>query len=146
METFFRVEHKNEEVYHVDTRPCYNVGVLTRESQVNEIDLLAQLVESEAGNQNLYGKRLVVDVVLNRVDSDIFPDTIEEVIYQENQFSVIKDGAFDRAYGNASEESYEAVQLELEERLNYDVLFFCRWKSKYMVNDSFKEQDHWFGW
>lgn len=40
---------------------------------------LAQLVEAEAGTQGFYGKQLVADVVLNRVDSDIFPDTIHGV-------------------------------------------------------------------
>ena len=49
----------------------------------DSIDLLAKCVEAEAGNQGLYGKQLVVDVILNRVDSDSFPNTIEEVIKQD---------------------------------------------------------------
>lgn len=39
----------------------------------SEMAMLAQLVQAEAGNQDLTGKRLVADVVLNRVDSERFP-------------------------------------------------------------------------
>lgn len=113
--------------------------------QKKEIEMLAQLTQAEAGNQDLTGKRYVVDVVLNRVGSDEFPDTVEEVIFQENQFSVIKNGAFDKAAENITEECYEAVKLEYENRLNDDILYFSRGKSPYATNH-FKHQDHWFGY
>ena len=109
------------------------------------MELIAQLVMAEAGNQDLTGKRYVADVVLNRVDSDIFPDTVEEVIFQKNQFSVIENGTFDEAGWTITEECYEAVKMEYEERLNYDILYFSRGPSKYASNH-FKHQDHWFGW
>lgn len=112
---------------------------------VFDIDLMAQLIQAEAGNQDLTGKRYVADVVLNRVDSDEFPNTVEEVIFQEDQFSVIKNGDFDRAAETITEECYEAVRLEYEKHLNYDILYFSREKSKYATNH-FKYQDHWFGW
>lgn len=119
---------------------------IQEEIQLGEMELLAQLVQAEAGNQDLTGMRYVAAVVLNRVDSETFPDTVEEVIFQNNQFSVIKDGAFDRAAWNMSEQAYEAVWLEYESRSNYDVLYFSRGKSEYMKNGSFKYEDHWFGW
>lgn len=118
---------------------------IAEENKFGEMELIAQLVMAEAGNQDLTGKRYVVDVVLNRVDSEDFPNTVEEVIFQENQFTVIKNGAFDRAGWEITEECYEAVLLEYEERLNYDILYFGRDKSKYASNH-FKYQDHWFGW
>lgn len=110
-----------------------------------EMRLLMQLVEAEAGNQDLYGRRYVVDVVLNRVDSDQFPNTIEEVIYQPNQFSVVKSGALDLAADHISDETVEAVLLEWERRLNYEIIYFSKGKSKWMTH-AFKHQDHWFGW
>ena len=139
-----------------DTRPVIKTKELTyaedpTEAEIeeeiccDEMELIAQLVMAEAGNQNLTGKRYVVDVVLNRVDSDEFPDSVEEVIFQENQFSVIENGAFDEAGWTITEECYEAVKLEYEERLNYDILYFSRGQSKYASNH-FKHQDHWFGW
>lgn len=88
----------------------------------DSLELLAHLVEAEAGNQDTYGKRLVVDVVLNRVESPEFPDTITEVIYQKNAFAVVSDGAIDRVV--PSEDTYKAVKKALTERLNYDIVFF----------------------
>lgn len=119
---------------------------LQEEIIYDDMEMIAQLVEAEAGNQDLEGKRLVVDVVLNRVGSNQFPDTVEEVIYQKNQFSVIKNGAFEKAGWNISDESFEAVRLEYEEQTNKEVLFFGTKKRSYMKHGSFKCQDHWFGW
>lgn len=100
---------------------------LEEELFYDSLELLACCVEAEAGNQDLYGKRLVVDVVLNRVDSPDFPDTIEEVILQRGsngvyQFSVVGNG---RIYQmEPAEETYEAIRLELESRTNTEILFF----------------------
>ena len=97
------------------------------EDYMGELELLANLVEAESGNQDLKGKRLVADVVLNRVESDRFPNTITEVIYQDYQFSTVLDGALERASWHISDESFEAVRLEAlesEERLDEDILFF----------------------
>ena len=49
-----------------------------------ELDLFARCVESEAGNQGLYGKQLVADVILNRVNSPNFPDTFWEVFLRRS--------------------------------------------------------------
>ena len=87
--------------------------------------LLYSLVQAEAGNQDLDGCRLVADVVLNRIDSERFPNTMEEVIYAPGQFSVIKNGALKKAQGEISEKVVQAVDMELSgKRLNYDVLYF----------------------
>lgn len=52
-----------------------------------EIDMLASITYLEAGNQSMAGRRAVVEVILNRVMSDEFPDSIEEVLYQKGQFT-----------------------------------------------------------
>lgn len=87
-----------------------------------QIDLLARCVEAEAGNQSLLGKRLVVDVILNRVASPDFPDGIEAVINQPGQFGVVSNGAIDKAV--PSEETIQAVTRELNERIDTEVLYF----------------------
>lgn len=155
-EFIYETEQKIPCIGYQDTRPVIEIKELTytedpteeeieEEIRFGEMELIAQLVMAEAGNQDLTGKRYVVDVVLNRVDSDDFPDTVEEVIFQKNQFSVIENGAFDEASRTITEECYEAVELEYEERLNYDILYFSRGQSKYASNH-FKHQDHWFGY
>ncbi len=79
-----------------------------------EIYLLAKLAMAEAEGESVEGKALVILVILNRVWSDSFPDTIEEVILQNNgkvhQFSVTMDGG--RWWEvEPNEECYEAVNL-----------------------------------
>lgn len=110
-----------------------------------DVDMIAQLVQAEAGNQDLYGMRLVVDVVLNRVDSPAFPNSVAEVIYQKGQFTVIRNGMFDAQAGRVSEAAYLATYMEMERRENYGIVFFSRRPSKWARNH-FKYQDHWFGY
>ena len=88
----------------------------------DSINLIALCTEAEAGNQDLEGKRLVVDVILNRVDDPDFPNTVREVITQRNQFETWSNGAINRV--KPSESTIEAVNLELESRLNYEILYF----------------------
>lgn len=114
----------------------------------NELDMLAQLVMAEAGNQDLTGKRLVVDVVINRVENDeYFPDTIEEVIYQNNQFSCIKSGLYDRCSDKVTKECYDAVMLEYTSlKLDDGILYFSSTEKPVNGSDPFKYQDHWFSY
>ena len=55
----------------------------------------SRLVEAEASSEDLYGKTLVADVVVNRIYSDIFPDTLSEVIHDEGQFDPVDNGYID---------------------------------------------------
>ena len=69
-----------------------------------EIEMLARCVEAEAGHYSNHknSQRYVTQVILNRIHSDKFPNTIEEVIYQTTnngkipQFSVAYNGMMDR--------------------------------------------------
>lgn len=117
---------------------------IQEEIRLGEMELLAQLVEAEAGNQPFEGKCLVVDVILNRVESPGFPDTIEEVIFQDGQFSVIKNGAFDKAGWNMQESDYAAVMCEMEMHQNKDVLYFNNCSIVSGTGNKFKVGDHWF--
>lgn len=114
----------------------------------SEMAMLAQLVQAEAGNQDLTGKRFVADVVLNRVDSERFPNTIEEVIFQKNpvQFGVTMDGAFEKAESEISEECFEAVRMEWkrEARVDKEVLYFNTVHEN--GKNPFKHGDHWFSY
>ena len=92
---------------------------------IQNTELLYSLVQAEAGNQDLDGCRLVADVVLNRIESDKFPNDLESVVYAPGQFSVVRNGALKKAQGNISEKVVQAVDMELANaRLNDDVLYF----------------------
>ena len=85
-----------------------------KEISERELYLLAHLINGEAGASYYSNKhRLYVgSVVLNRVKSEYFPDTIEEVIYQRSQYACTWDGNFDR---EPSEESWEIAERLLKE-------------------------------
>ena len=80
-----------------------------------DYDALLRLVEAEASGEDVKGKMLVANVVLNRVESSSFPDTVKEVIYQRHngraQFSPVATGKIDRVA--VSEETVEAVERAL---------------------------------
>lgn len=59
----------------------------------NDLYWLSHIINAESGNQSLEGKIAVGNVVLNRVASSQFPNTIKEVIYQKNQFTPVKNGS-----------------------------------------------------
>jgi N-acetylmuramoyl-L-alanine amidase len=63
----------------------------------NNVYLLAQLVYGEARGEPYSGKVAVAAVVLNRVDSSKFPNSIAGVIYQPGAFSVVDDGQINLA-------------------------------------------------
>lgn len=108
------------------------------------LDFLARCVEAEAANQGLLGKCLVVDVILNRVDSEAFPNTIEDVIKARNQFAVYANGRMDRV--TPTEETFEAIELELLERTDTQILYFNTGGFKGYYTPAFQHKDHYFGY
>ena len=100
-----------------------------------ELAMLAGVVHAEAGNQDEIGRRLVADVVLNRLDDDRFPNTLAGVIMQDNQFG---DPA------GYTEADMAAVQKELGQRLDDTVLWFrTGYYHKYGVA-MYQHGDHYF--
>lgn len=81
----------------------------------SEKNVLMRIVEAEATGEDIKGKMLVANVVLNRVNSSHFPDTVEQVVFQKNgsvyQFSPIKDGRYYKV--NISEDTKKAVKRVL---------------------------------
>ena len=61
---------------------------------VNEIETFSRIVESEVTGGDFISKVNVANVVLNRVENEQFPNTINEVVFQEYQFSPVADGRF----------------------------------------------------
>lgn len=55
-------------------------------------EILARAIYAEARGEPYKGQIAVGAVILNRVKSDNFPDSVEQVIYQDGQFSSVKDG------------------------------------------------------
>lgn len=125
-----------------------NIPEETQEEQeplviYDSIDMLAKCVEAEAGNQGLLGKRLVVDVILNRVDSDRFPNDVASVISQRGQFAVYPN-AMSRV--TVTQETLDAIVLELQNRTDSQILFFTAGRyNKYCI-PAYQHGDHYFGY
>ena len=77
-----------------------------------DYEALLKIVQAEAGNEDLEGKMLVAGVVMNRVSSAAFPDSVTEVVMQKEkgvyQFSPVGNGTYQNT--RASEETIEAVE------------------------------------
>ena len=72
---------------------------------------LSRIINAESGNQSLEGKIAVGNVVMNRVESPLFPDTIKGVLYQRNQFSPVQNGSI---WLTPNAESVVAAKLVLD--------------------------------
>ncbi len=94
-----------------------NVTVKNRYTP-KKLRLMSAIIYSEAGNQSYAGKKAVGIVVMNRVRSNQFPNTIAGVIYQPGQFSPARNGALSRALalydsGNMDKQSIKAAKAVL---------------------------------
>lgn len=108
-----QTEEESSEV-EVDYYPEFTYS---KDWSAKESYLLARIAMAEAEGCNTQTKTLIIMCVLNRVWSDEFPNTIEEVIFQENQFSPIDNGRWDRVEPN--EDCYEAVKVVMEAKYDY---------------------------
>ena len=75
----------------------------------SDVDLLAALIYCEAGNQPEEGKIAVGQVVMNRVASSSFANSISGVIYESGQFTPAGSGWLDSVIGNAPSDCYDAA-------------------------------------
>lgn len=92
-----------------------------------EMEILCRIVQAEAGGEDIRGKILVADVIINRVESSNFPDSVEEVVYQYGdgvyQFSPVGNGRINDVV--VTEETREAVYSALlGEDISGGALFF----------------------
>ncbi len=72
---------------------------------------LSHIINAESGNQPLTGKIAVGNVIMNRVNSPLFPDTVYEVIHQANQFTPVRNGSIKKT---PNAQSVIAAKLVME--------------------------------
>lgn len=76
----------------------------------SDIELLARLVNAEAKGEPYRGQVAVAAVVLNRIKSSSFPNSIPDVIYEPRAFSPVADGAINKsATSSAIKATHEAL-------------------------------------
>ena len=110
------------------------VDCTTLEQQVvydlsdDDMEVLLRIVEAEAGCEDEEGKLLVANVILNRMKDKAFPDTVKEVVFQQengvSQFSPIADGRYYDV--QISKETIRAVSRALRgEDISEGALYFA---------------------
>ena len=107
-----------------------------------DIELLALVTMAETEGESEEGKRMVIDIILNRVDSERFDNTISEVIYAPNQFTSMWNGRVDRCY--VADDICQLVIEELTNRTNYDVLYFTAYQYGAYGTPMFQIGNHYF--
>lgn len=90
--------------------------------------LLANLIYCEAGGEPYEGQVAVGAVVINRMLSSLFPNTIVGVIYQKNQFSPVKSGRLELALSidKATDSCYRAADEAMAGLSNVGNCIFFR--------------------
>ena len=68
----------------------------------DELYLMARMISAEARGEPFVGQVAVGAVILNRVESPQFPNTIAEVLYQPGAFSALLDGQFDQPIADSA--------------------------------------------
>lgn len=94
-----------------------------REISKADKEILLRITEAEAGEGNKEQKKNVLSCVINRVLSDEWPDTIEDVVFQKGQFSPVSDGGYKKAV--IQDSTTEAYEEWLHEGLSHTQQFFC---------------------
>ena len=113
----------------------------------DDYEVLCRIVQAEAGCEDMVGRILVANVVLNRVRDERFPDTVREVVFQYSgstaQFSPVADGSYARVV--VTEETKEAVERAIHgEDYSEGALYFAarraagiekmRWFDRYLTS------------
>ncbi len=99
------VERKDEKVAKKDSKKELKTVANIKRKTVRNVNVvgddyeaLLRIVEAEATGEDFEGKRLIANVVLNRVESKEFPNSVQEVVYQKigdmSQFSPLDDGRY----------------------------------------------------
>ena len=99
------IEHEDDAA----TDACIEDHIVSYGLSADDEYLLAKIAMAEAEDQSTEGKALVMLVVLNRVHSGSFPDSISDVIFADGQFSPVDDGRYDAVDPDA--DCWKALEL-----------------------------------
>ena len=110
----------------------------------SDYENLLRIVEAEAGTEDVKGRILIANVIMNRVSNSEFPNTVTDVIFDQKngvpQFSPIYDGRFYEV--TVSDDTREAVKQALE-GVDYSqgALFFLQRSAAEKQNVSWFDKD-----
>ena len=113
---------------------CFSVEA--HEYTPEDIVAIGKLVQHECPHESELGQRLVVDTILNRVESDEFPNTVEEVLSQPGQYCTPKEFP--------PKDIYKLIAEEVYTRTNDKVLWYRTKKYHTYGEPIIQEGNHYF--
>lgn len=111
----------------------------------DELLLIAQVVHEESKGTSLEAQAAVANAIYNRVKSSRFPNSVEGVIYQKSQYTVVKSAEQIGAVKPSSKAVEAVLQIFVDENtiLPSDVMYFraaskgTHWSDKYEYYDTY---------
>lgn len=91
-----------------------------------ELEILYKITEAEGTGQSIESKENIISSIINRVYDSNFPSTIEDIVFQEGQYSPIGDKRYYTV--TVTDETKEAVHNVIENGVNHDCIYFCNYK------------------
>ena len=119
---------------HAGESGAYGGGYSTTD---DETLLLAALIQAEADNQGTAGRLAVGSVVMNRVASSKFPNSIAGVIYANNQFAPVASGRVAMILAKGPNSGCQRAAADaIAGSTNTDALFFCTYSYAQSLHES----------
>lgn len=106
---------------------------------LDEFRLICTTVYCEAGNQSIETQIMVALTILNRLNSEDFPNTVREVIYQDEQYAVTEWENFEDYGWTSSVE--QAVTYALEVNTYPEDMFFFRTDHYHRFGQPYMQSD-----
>ena len=107
-----------------ESTPIY-YEALNLEISAEEVEILERIVQAEAGGSGYDGMLAVTNVVLNRVQSERFPNTVTDVVFAHRQFTPISDGRYYTVTVSDTCRQVVADALSGSRIIGQDALYFC---------------------
>lgn len=113
----------------------------------NEISLMKRIAMAESGNtESIIGIERVMEVIINRVNSPKFPNTITGVAYQKNQFQTVTEGTIWKHNVNSKvKKAYNNI-IKRGDCVDNRVLFFTAGGYNPYCVPAYKLGNHYFGY
>ena len=141
-----KVQGSDVEKYYFTQRGLEQAGIpilpFDEKNITEDVELIALVTMAEAEGECEQGKRLVIDTILNRMDSPYFPDTAHDVIYQRGQFSSMWNGRVKKCY--VRDDICQLVKEEYASRINDQVVFFTARRYGKYGTPLFRVEHHYF--
>ena len=92
-----------------------------------ELEILYKITEAEGTGQSIESKENIISSIINRVYDSNFPSTIEDIVFQEGQYSPIGDKRYYTV--TVTDETKKAVHNVIENGVNHDCIYFCNYNN-----------------